>query len=253
MTFFSACNCTREPTSDKQDVNEKSVLEAFLPALSVEERQCVEASFSQDSLRELIQEQLDQMSGSKDSPPKRIEDLQACMDYNRFMMVVMGAVADCLPEIPAPGDLGTVRLPNDRSNIVALLERFPSQIEGEARSLRLDDLYRPGVHYGTRATTLSIEALDVSSGDFFPPEWTASEVIAIMSLGADWEVIASGQEGTLLWVCCISTGITPEEKYLTYATQWGDSKSRWVYVASAPTPADVDTLVAAFVTAANTK
>lgn len=253
MTFFGACNCTQKPTSDTQGVNAKSVLEAFLPALSVEERQCVEAAFSQDSLRELIQEQLDYMSGRRDSPPKRIEDLQACMDQNRFMMAVLGAVADCLPEIPAPSGLGEVRLPSELANIVDLLERLPSQIEAEARSLRLDNPYRPEVHYGTGATMLSIGAIDVSSGDFFPYGGTASEVIAMMSLGADWEVIASGQEGTLLWVRWSTTVITPEEKYTGYMTQWGDTESPWVFGASARTPADVHKLVAAFVTAANTK
>ena len=167
-------------------------------------------------------------------------------------MAVLGAVADCLPEITAPGGLGKVRLPDDRSDIVALLERLPSQIQGEARRVWLDD-DRPTVRYGTTATTLSIQAIDVSTGGFFPYGATASEIIAMMSLGADWEVIASGRESTLLWVNWVSNVTTDEEKFTEYIIQWGDAESRWVFVASARTPTDVDTLVAAFVTAATTK
>jgi hypothetical protein len=93
--------------------------------------------------------------------------------------------------------------------------------------------------------------MNVSTGDFYPPGWTAERVIAVFTTGADWTVEDFGREGNLFWVMwnttCSSEGSSRMDSISI--TSWGNAGSPWVFSASAGNPEGRDELTAAFVTA----
>ena len=105
---------------------------------------------------------------------------------------------------------------------------------------------------GGDCSPLRLQARDVSSGEFFPGDWTADVFISWWTLGADWEVKEAGREVTLFWVRWEtfrssepSTEVSP-----VYSLIWGSAGSQWVFTAQADTTEVLDALMAAFVTAA---
>ncbi len=99
---------------------------------------------------------------------------------------------------------------------------------------------------------VGLQAMDVSTGDFFPEGWTAEMVISMFTSGADWQVENFGQDGELLWVTftttCGAEGSSGEDVVSTL--NWAVTGSPWVFSASADTTEVRDELTMAFVTAA---
>ena len=98
------------------------------------------------------------------------------------------------PEVSAPGGLGAVILPGDADGLVAVFGRLPPLVAGQPRNTRsvqmgpseYDASY--GDAGGGDCSPLRLQARDVSSGEFFPGDWTADVFISWWTLGADWEV-----------------------------------------------------------------
>ena len=163
-----------------------------------------------------------------------------------------------LPEASAPGDLGAVTLPGDADGIVFVFGQLPPQVAGQPRTTR--PLQRgPGEYdasYGEAGagdcSLLRLQARDVSSGEFFPRDWTADVFISWWTLGADWEVMEAGREGSLFWVRWETfCGSEPSPAvFPVYSLIWGNAGSRWVFTAQADTTEELEALIAAFVTAA---
>ena len=164
-----------------------------------------------------------------------------------------------LPNAVAPGGLGSVKLPEDNAGIASLFELLPTAVAGLVRSSRIGEvglslhLAIYGNTGGQDCSPLFLQALDISTVDFFPSYWTADLFISFWSLGADWEVAAAGREGDLYWVqwnTTCSTASSPEESPV-YSMSWGAAAIPWVFSALAGTPGELDALVAAFVAAAS--
>ena len=161
-----------------------------------------------------------------------------------------------LPEAVAPRRLGEVGLPDQPDDITALFDRLPSELIGRQR---MDE--SPGTELEINASygntepvgcgTVGLQAMNVSTGEFFPPDWTAETFIAFFTAGADWNVEAFGRDGELFWVVwdttCSDAGRAGEDSI--YTASWGQAGSPWVFGASAGDPEGRDELTAAFVTA----
>ena len=165
---------------------------------------------------------------------------------------------DALPEAAAPHGLGDVELPVTADGIVALFDRLPADLIGRERT---GD--RPGpvsnrinASYGSTepggCAMVGLQALNVSTGDFFPEGWTAEMVIATFTTGADGSVEDFGRDGELLWVMftttCSAEGSPGEDVVSTL--NWGVTGSPWVFSATADATQSRDELAMAFVTAA---
>ena len=163
-----------------------------------------------------------------------------------------------LPEALAPEGLGGVTLPGDVDGIVAVFAQLPPQVAGQPRSTRFDD--RGPSEYSASfrdagaegCSPLRLQARDVSSGEFYPVNWTAEVFISWWTLGADWEVDAAGREGDLFWVQWNTTCSSEPapEVFPVVSLLWGNAGSPWVFSAQADTPEDLNALTAAFVAAA---
>ena len=164
-----------------------------------------------------------------------------------------------LPEALAPGELGAVTLPGDADGIVAVFGQLPPQVAGQPRSTRY--LQRgPSAYDATYSeaeaedcSPLRLQARDVSTGEFFPMNWTAEVFISWWTLGADWEVKEAGRDGSLFWVRW-NTFCSSEPSpvvFPVYSLLWGSAGSRWVFSAQADTPEELNVLIAAFVAAAS--
>ena len=216
-------------------------------------------AFTAEKLQGLLKE-LMVWQGLMDLPsykgpvPEGTEDLRRCVSDETLTRAVMEVTARSLPQTTAPGGLGGVTLPDDANGIVAVLERLPSEIASKARVPQLDetgpDRYSTG--YGQESSRpmplLQIQAMDVSTGEFYPSSWTAEHVIAVLAQGHDWQVMATGRDGDLVWVQWTTTG----NGYQTYVITWGNIGSPWMFSGSANTPEGLGPLVAAFVAAAGT-
>jgi hypothetical protein len=256
---------TPTPTPHPMTIDLKLDPTAFLLALSEEQRQCVATSFTTGELEELLQGQMDLLRSRGPDPEvvERIEALkQRCVSTEAFGRAFFGMLAKSLPEAAAPGGLEKVTLPDKADGILALIKRLPTEVAGKVRSSHFDligpDRYTAiyGETFPETCSSLGFQALDVSTGDFYPPDWTAEHVIAGFALSADWEVLAAGQDGILFWVryyttCSIGLRDDPSRGLFPLLTMmWGHAASPWVFSVQAGTPEELDELVAAVVAAA---
>lgn len=165
---------------------------------------------------------------------------------------------NAVPEAVAPHGLGEVDMPDTADKIVALFDRLPSTLVGRQRT---DDLSGPvsnriNASYGFTEPLgcgiVGLQAMNVSTGDFFPEGWTAEMVVAMFTTGADWSVEDFGRDGALLWVSFTTTcGVegSPGEDVVS-TLNWGVTGSPWVFSASADSGGLRDEVAVAFVRAA---
>ena len=161
------------------------------------------------------------------------------------------------PLAPAPDELATVALPDNVRAVTALLERLPPEVAGHMRSPQLDRISpeRARVGYGEdrriagpRNSLLWIQAMDVTTGDFFPTNWTGGQVVAFMARPGE-EGTEAGRDGDLLWIrkdTFMRTAGSPAR----FEMMWGRVDSPWMFSIQADTRQNRDALLAAFITAA---
>lgn len=174
-----------------------------------------------------------------------------------------GTPAASLPAGPAPGGLARAPLPAGRAEISGLFARLPEAVAGEARTDpdagesadRLVAAY--GAVDPAFGPPLSLQALDLSSGDLFPPDFTAEAFVASVAGVPDYGAEAFGRDGDLVWVRATTTagvvGDKPGTPTITrpiFTLAWGHATSPWLFTAAAPTPEALDALVDAFVATA---
>ena len=163
---------------------------------------------------------------------------------------------ESLPEGGAPAGLGAVTLPSESDDIVAIFERLPPIVADKTRIPQFDgngpDRYSVG--YGEDPSglgpSIQIKAIDVSTGDFFPPGSTAGTVVSLFAQGFDWDVLSAGRDDNLAWTHYTTHATTNHGTYQFYAMVWGRISSPWIFTAQAITPEDVFTMVSSFVTVA---
>lgn len=150
------------------------------------------------------------------------------------------------PAAPAPSELASLVLPDNFTEVTALFERLPPEVAGHARSPQLDRIApdRSIVGYGKNPRVpaipgnhlLRVQALNLTSGDFFPINWKAGHVVAMMAGRGDG-MAEFGRDGDLFWV----------RQSLTL--MWGRADSPWMFSVQANTSESRDALLAAFVAA----
>ncbi len=180
-----------------------------------------------------------------------------------FVAAQEATPAATLPDAPAPGGLGRVQLPADRAAIAALFARLPETVAGEPRTEtdagasadRLIVAY--GVVDPAFGPPLTLQALDLSSGDFYPVDFTAGAFVAAVADVPDYGTDAVGREGDLVWVRATTTvsvaGDRPGTPTITrpiFTLRWGNATSPWLFGAAASTPEELDALIGAFVATA---
>ena len=97
---------------------------------------------------------------------------------------------------------------------------------------------------------MGLQAMDVSTGDVYPPGWTTEKVIALLASGADSTAREFGRDGELFWLnlqTFCSTGSSLKDSL--DITTWGVVGSSWVFSATAQGTEGRDELVAALVAA----
>ena len=164
---------------------------------------------------------------------------------------------------PAPAGLARVPLPDDFAEIRALFEQLPAEIAGLPRSPQLAPVTPAGanVGYGEEqripnfpGPVLAFGALDLSKGNFFPPNWSGGQVVAQMSTNSE-EIKEAGRDGDLIWAQRDTFIGTAEstERYPVYALHWGGIDSSWMFSISADTPEHRDALLGAVIAASGTE
>lgn len=164
---------------------------------------------------------------------------------------------DSLPEAVAPQGLDEATLPDRAEDITALFDRLPSDLVGGTRTDESsgNDPQEITASYGSTQPvgcgTVGLQAMNVSTGDFFPRDWTAETVVAAFTTGADWTVEDFGRDGDLFWVKIGTTCSTDNSSGVDsiWSISWGNRGSPWVFSASAGDPESRDELTSAFVTA----
>jgi len=154
-----------------------------------------------------------------------------------------------LPEVSAPAGLGTIAWPNNFQESSALFERLPSEIAGHRIKERLEQsklgAFSTTYEYGPEVPNkvIGVTVLDLTKGDFFPPDTNAGQFVALYAQSSDWEVVAAGREGDLAWVQWKTGGI--------YMMHWGNAPSSIVFQAMANDLSVLMALVEAMVSAAS--
>ena len=192
----------------------------------------------------------------------RLPEAQAAMQPPVATPGAMASVED-VPQRAAPAGLGAVALPVDESGIAALFERLPATIAGEERAedaVGGDDdrlVVAYGADFAGLGPPLAIQAIDLTSGDFWPADWTAELVVLALASGADWSVDGVGRDGDLVWIRWQTVASIADDRTSTpavsrtlYSVNWGRIGEPWLFGAAADTPERLDAVIAAFVNAA---
>ena len=164
------------------------------------------------------------------------------------------------PTAPAPGELATVTLPDDFTEVAALFERLPPEIVGHTRAPQYTRVEpeRAVTGYGEDRRTpnaggplLAIQSSDLTRGDFFPPNLAGGQVVAEMARHGE-EIKDAGRDGELIWMRQDTFMATAEsaERFPVYTPLWGRIDTPWMFSLRADTPENRDALLAAFVAAA---
>jgi hypothetical protein len=171
--------------------------------------------------------------------------------------------AEALPAAVAPLGLGSVILPDDEASILALFDLLPDSIGGESGTAPAtrggDRIVRA---YGTAdpafGPPLSLQAVNLAAGDFFPSDFTAASYVAMAAPVSDFSTVDYGRDGDLVWIRTETTaGIggekpgTPVATRPLYTLAWGIAESQWLFTATATDPESLDALVTAFVITAD--
>lgn len=161
-----------------------------------------------------------------------------------------------MPEGTGPPGLNSINSLQDNDSIMALFERLPSSLLGRNRAdeIQASPPAKINASYGKTKPLgcgmVGLQAMDVSTGDFYPPGWTAEKVIALLASGEDSTDGEFGRDGELFWLnlqTFCSTGSSLKDSL--DITTWGVAGSPWVFSATAQDIEGRDELVAAFVAA----
>ena len=156
-----------------------------------------------------------------------------------------------IPTTPAPHNLDAIAIPTTLEEAEALFEELPTEVAGLARA---DQGYRSSrdriiIGYGTRENNsplLVVQALDVTSGEFYPVNWRGAHVVAKHPLESE----AYGREGDIVWVYG-KTRVQPVEgeAFTSHILLWGSANSPLVLSVSADSKENLETLAVALVEA----
>lgn len=162
-----------------------------------------------------------------------------------------------LPQEPAPFGLATLRLPNSEEKIETAFAALPQSVAGIPQSGQIETADRIQVPYGIEVPAsghrMVLSAIAFERSDFFPPDFTAGDYVAMVLATDDAESTVGARDGDLAWVRAeVSVGIgdkpgTPEVIATLYTLAWGDIDGRWLFTAIADSPERLEALVSAFV------
>jgi hypothetical protein len=161
-----------------------------------------------------------------------------------------------LPQRNAPRELTIISVPEDAGAIAAVFNRLPQQAAGLPRATQFDQLGpdRYSAAYGEvqeQGVTVSLHAIDISAGQFYPPGWNAGQVIATWAGGDTSQVVSSGRENGLGWVRWNDTFENEQGDMLQISIiNWGEATSPWLFGAQADSSEKLDALLAAYAEAA---
>ena len=167
-------------------------------------------------------------------------------------------IDDAAPEAPAPGGLANVVLPTDADAASALLDALPDELIGGTKAISARTQGDSVAEYAQpdRASPYGYRVADLPNSIWggVLPEPRADMLVAffVLSDDDDYIVEVAGHDGDLYWVTYTGTnsgyGIDGTEE--VYSMTWGVACGRWAFSAGAPTEADRDELIAAFIVAA---
>ncbi len=156
-----------------------------------------------------------------------------------------------IPQNQAPMALASVEWPTDRDGIEALAAAMPEELNGLERRLlgiavetdRISVSYGPLDEFDHPGLTI----IDLTSGSFFPPDWTATDLIAYQISSDD--AIDVGQDSGVVW----ATENVTVQGVPTLAIRWAPAESTWIFSISAGDENSLELLVAAAITAAGSE
>lgn len=166
-----------------------------------------------------------------------------------------------IPEEMAPAGLGSISLPSDDAGATALLAAMPDNIAGAARSPedeRGDTGLRVvvyGAETGTPFASMSLMEIDAANPfNEFPVGISGRDVIELFTSGIDI-IDDAGRDGELGWVRLHVHESLPNggATRVIQAIVWADANSSWYFAADADSSERLDALLAAFVTAAQSR
>lgn len=143
-----------------------------------------------------------------------------------------------LPAQPAPFDVAALDLPDDVSEVVALMSRLPDTIEGLVQA---DPVHGEGdvrVGYGAddtgsiAAPGITFQAVNLASPEVaYPPNWRAGQVVEEATLASD--VVEFGLDGEIAWARRGLTGADSVSGTAPAGMQqellFGETSGSWVF------------------------
>jgi hypothetical protein len=154
-----------------------------------------------------------------------------------------------IPKLIAPFELTTVEWPTEHAAAVAIINDMPETIadltlEHRGGEADPDDL-RIRYTAPEAADSLRLAVINLTTGDFFPPNWTPNDIVAYQIFSEDTR--EAGQDDEVVW----SFVTTTENGVDLFGLLWGAAESATIFSAAATTEELLEELVIATVSAAS--
>lgn len=178
--------------------------------------------------------------------------------HGRASTPVATPLPDSLPEVEAPFKFVGLELPETWAEVEDYFQRLPDQVHGLARnSLRDAGPERIRVTYGPEdhplGAPLVLQALSFKNSDFFPPDFTPGQYVAMASGSDDVGATAYGKDQGIAWIQAESYAATvdgaAEVVRPLYTLAWGAIDGPFLFTAAATSAEGLAALVSAFVLA----
>ena len=153
-----------------------------------------------------------------------------------------------IPVLIAPFELTSVGWPIVQAEAITILDAMPENIGGMSLVAGAPEptLSERRIRYTSAETEdlLQLVAFDLTSGDFFPPNWTPADIVAHQIISEDTR--EAGREGDVVW----SFITTTESGRDLFGLLWGAADGKTLFSAVATTEELLEELVVATVDAA---
>jgi hypothetical protein len=222
---------------------------------SDEERTCLDETFTSDGefgdLDAVLQSWADFLLDDSPTANEKLDGtagLWICgTDEFSTLRAMSRSVFPSVPDGQAPGNLDEAKLPANRDEYLALVDRLPDTLDGAQLQQSAGQVVVYADDNGT--SRFVIEAGDFSDTDY-GGEWNAADGLISRLLSPYFVGSEIGTDNGLLWVRFTAPETDAEDARTIHALNWGDADAEIWFQAIAFTPEDTDLLAKTFAEAA---
>lgn len=253
---IASCSSDDTPgTSNDANFGISADTDIYLANQSDEERACLEESFGDGELDDVLQSWAAFILDGDPTAPEKLDGtagLWICgIDEFSTLRAMARSIFPSVPQAEAPGGLSEINeagdIPTERNAYLDLVDGLPETLDGAVRESGLEQEVVYVDEAGARRFV--IEAGDFSDSDY-GGDWNASDGLISRLLSPYFVGSEIGIDDGMLWLRFSAPETDAEDARTIHALNWGVADGPIWFQAIAFTPEDADLLAKTFAEAA---